>query len=81
MKQTLENVTSQGFELQTYTESINLLEKDKEKFEFPVNWGSDLQSEHERYLREKVFKKPLIVVDSPKEIKAFYMKLNEGRKT
>ena len=81
VKQTLENVASQDFELLTYTEGVDLLKKAKEKFEFPVNWGSDLQSEHERYLCEKVFKKPVIIIDYPKEIKAFYMKLNEDGKT
>jgi len=78
---TLEKLVSQGFEYLTYTEGIEILLKAKEKFEFPVNWGCDLQSEHERYLCEKVFHKPLILVDYPKEIKAFYMKLNEDGKT
>lgn len=78
---TLEKLVSQDFEYLTYTEGIEILLKAKEKFEFPVNWGCDLQSEHERYLCEKVFQKPLILVDYPKEIKAFYMKLNEDGKT
>lgn len=78
---TLEKLVSQDFEYLTYTEGVEILLKAKEKFEFPVNWGCDLQSEHERYLCEKVFHKPLILVDYPKEIKAFYMKLNEDRKT
>ena len=78
---TLEKLVSQDFEYLTYTEGIEILLKAKEKFEFPINWGCDLQSEHERYLCEKVFHKPLILVDYPKEIKAFYMKLNEDRKT
>ena len=78
---TLEKLVSQDFEYLTYTEGIEILLKAKEKFEFPVNWGCDLQSEHERYLCEKVFHKPLILVDYPKEIKAFYMKLNEDGKT
>ncbi|MFH1293309.1 MAG: asparagine--tRNA ligase [Pseudomonadota bacterium] len=78
---TLEKLVSQDFEYLTYTEGIEILLKAKEKFEFPVNWGCDLQSEHERYLCEKVFDKPLILVDYPKEIKAFYMKLNEDGKT
>ena len=64
-----------------YTEGIEILEKSGEKFEFPVYWGADLQSEHERYLVEKHFKKPVILTDYPKEIKAFYMKLNEDNKT
>ena len=64
-----------------YTEGIEILEKSGEKFEFPVYWGADLQSEHERYLVEKHFKKPVILTDYPKAIKAFYMKLNEDNKT
>ena len=64
-----------------YTQGIEILEKSGEKFEFPVYWGADLQSEHERYLVEKHFKKPVILTDYPKEIKAFYMKLNEDNKT
>jgi len=79
--ETLENLVSQEFECLTYTEGVEILSKAKEKFEFPVKWGIDLQSEHERYLCEKVFKKPVILVDYPKEIKAFYMKLNEDGKT
>lgn len=78
---TLENLVSQDFEYKTYTEAVEILLKAKEKFEFPVSWGCDLQSEHERYLCEKVFNKPIVLVDYPKEIKAFYMKLNEDRKT
>ena len=64
-----------------YTEGIKILEVSGEKFEFPVYWGADLQSEHERYLVEKHFKKPVILTDYPKEIKAFYMKLNDDNKT
>ena len=64
-----------------YTEGIKILEASGEKFEFPVFWGADLQSEHERYLVEKHFKKPVILTDYPKEIKAFYMKLNDDNKT
>ncbi len=64
-----------------YTEGIKILEASGEKFEFPVYWGADLQSEHERYLVEKHFKKPVILTDYPKEIKAFYMKLNDDNKT
>jgi asparaginyl-tRNA synthetase len=78
---TLEKLVAQDFEYLTYTEGIETLLKAEEKFEFPVSWGYDLQSEHERYLCEKVFKKPVILVDYPKETKAFYMKLNEDRKT
>ena len=58
-----------------------VLEKVKDKFEFPVYWGCDLQSEHERYLTEEVFKKPVFLTDYPKEIKAFYMRLNDDKKT
>jgi len=64
-----------------YTEGIDILLKANQKFEFPVAWGSDLQSEHERYLVEKHYKKPVIITDYPKEIKAFYMKQNEDGKT
>ncbi len=79
--ETLENLVSQDFECLTYTEGVEILSKAKEKFEFPVGWGMDLQSEHERHLCEKVFKKPVVLVDYPKEIKAFYMKVNEDGKT
>ncbi|HEX8947884.1 MAG TPA: asparagine--tRNA ligase, partial [Dissulfurispiraceae bacterium] len=65
----------------TYTDAIKELKNAKEKFEFPVEWGSDLQSEHERYLTDKVFKGPVIVTDYPKDIKAFYMRLNDDGKT
>ena len=65
----------------TYTEAIEILEKHKDEFEFPVYWGCDLQSEHERYITEKVFKKPTFMTDYPKEIKSFYMRLNEDGKT
>ena len=65
----------------TYTEAIKLLEKADAKFKYPVYWGVDLQSEHERYLTEKIFNKPVILTDYPKDIKAFYMKLNEDNKT
>ncbi|WP_324282778.1 asparagine--tRNA ligase [Cyanobacterium aponinum UTEX 3221] len=76
-----ENIINNEFARITYTEAINLLEKSKKKFEFPVEWGIDLQSEHERYLAEELFKKPVIVTDYPKEIKAFYMRLNDDQKT
>jgi asparaginyl-tRNA synthetase len=65
----------------TYTEGVKILEESKQKFEFPVYWGADLQSEHERYLVEKHFKRPVILTDYPKEIKSFYMKQNEDGKT
>ncbi|WP_342431852.1 asparagine--tRNA ligase [Neobacillus sp. FSL H8-0543] len=65
----------------TYTDAINLLKESGEKFAYPVEWGLDLQTEHERYLCEKIYKKPVFVTDYPKEIKAFYMRLNEDNKT
>ena len=74
-------VTSHDFVRLGYTEAIEILEKSGKKFEFPVKWGIDLQSEHERYLVENHFKKPVILTDYPKEIKAFYMKLNDDGKT
>ena len=77
----LKSIIKQKFERITYTDGIKELEKSKEKFEYPVKWGIDLQSEHEKYLTEKVFKKPVIITDYPKEIKAFYMKLNDDNKT
>ncbi len=64
-----------------YSEAIKELEKAKDSFEFPVNWGLDLQSEHERYLTDNIFKGPVVVTDYPKEIKAFYMRLNADEKT
>jgi len=78
---TINDLVSMEDEFITYTEAIGILEKAKVKFEFPVKWGLDLQSEHERYLCEKVFYGPLVLVDYPKEIKPFYMKLNEDGKT
>jgi asparaginyl-tRNA synthetase len=78
---TADNIINNQFERVTYTEAIALLEKNKKKFEYPVKWGLDLQSEHERYLAEELFKKPVIVTDYPVEIKAFYMRLNDGEKT
>lgn len=77
----LENVVNSEFERITYTEAINILEKSKKKFQYPVKWGIDLQTEHERYITEKVFKKPVFVTDYPKDIKAFYMRLNDDNKT
>lgn len=65
----------------TYTEAVEILEKHKDKFEYPVYWGCDLQTEHERFLTEEVFKQPVFVTDYPKEIKAFYMRLNDDNKT
>jgi asparaginyl-tRNA synthetase len=78
---TLEHVATSAFEHVTYTEAIRLLEKSGRNWEFPVHWGLDLQSEHERYLTEEVFKKPVTVTDYPADIKAFYMRLNEDGKT
>ena len=77
----LNNVLNNEFAKVTYTEAIEILENCGKKFEFPVKWGIDLQSEHERYLAEEYFKKPVFVTDYPKDIKAFYMKLNEDGKT
>ena len=77
----LHNVVSSDFARVTYTEAVELLEKHNDKFEYKVTWGTDLQTEHERYLTEEVFKRPVFVTDYPKEIKAFYMKLNDDGKT
>ncbi len=77
----LNHVLHSEFGHVTYTEAIEILEKHNDQFAFPVHWGSDLQTEHERYLTEVVFKKPVFVTDYPKEIKAFYMKLNPDGKT
>lgn len=77
----LNNVANSDFGRITYTEAIEILEKNNDKFDFKVSWGCDLQTEHERYLTEEVFKKPVFVTDYPKEIKAFYMKLNDDNKT
>ncbi len=76
-----DNIINNQFERLTYTEAIALLEKADKAFEYPVKWGLDLQSEHERYLAEELFKKPVIVNDYPVEIKAFYMRLNDDEKT
>jgi asparaginyl-tRNA synthetase len=78
---TAENIINNQFERLTYTNAIALLEKSDKKFDYPVSWGLDLQSEHERYLAEEVFKKPVILTDYPVEIKAFYMRLNDDGKT
>lgn len=78
---TAENIINNQFERITYTKAIELLEKADKKFEYPVEWGLDLQSEHERYLAEDLFKKPTIVTDYPTEIKAFYMRLSDDGKT
>lgn len=77
----LQNIIKEKFIRIKYTEAIQELEKSKVNFEFPVKWGIDLQSEHEKFLTENVYKKPVIITDYPKEIKAFYMKMNEDNKT
>ena len=78
---TAENIVNSEFGRITYSEAIKLLEKADRQFEFPVEWGVDLQSEHERYLAEELFKKPVIVTNYPKTIKAFYMRLDDNNKT
>lgn len=77
----LQHVLNSDFAHVTYTEAVELLEKHNDKFEYKVSWGADLQTEHERYLTEEIFKRPVFVTDYPKEIKAFYMKMNEDGKT
>ncbi len=77
----LQGIVNSEFATVTYTEAIKLLEEHKDEFQFPVYWGADLQTEHERYLTEKIFNKPVFVTDYPKEIKAFYMRLNDDGKT
>ena len=77
----LNHIYNSEFTRVTYTEAVDLLMKHNDEFEYKVEWGTDLQTEHERYLTEKIFKKPVFVTDYPKEIKAFYMKLNDDGKT
>ena len=77
----LHNVVNSDFARVTYTEAVEILEKNNDKFDYKVSWGCDLQTEHERYLTEQVYKRPVFVTDYPKEIKAFYMKMNEDGKT
>lgn len=79
--QRLQHIVDSEFAHVTYTEAISLLEKAKKQFEYPVSWGIDLQTEHERYLTEEIYKKPVFVTDYPKEIKAFYMRNNDDGKT
>ncbi len=81
LRQKLQDIMSAEFARITYTQAIETLQKSKDKFEYPVEWGKDLQTEHERYLTEKVFHKPVFVSDYPKEIKAFYMRVNDDQKT
>ena len=77
----LKNITENEFVRLPYTKAIEILEKVKDRFEFPIKWGVDLQSEHERYLTEEVYKKPVFLTDYPKDIKAFYMRQNDDGKT
>ena len=77
----LEHVANSDFGRVTYTEAVSILEKNNDKFDYKVFWGCDLQTEHERYLTEQVYKKPVFVTDYPKEIKAFYMRMNDDGKT
>ena len=77
----LNHVANSEFARVTYTKAVEILEKNNDKFEYKVSWGADLQTEHERYLTEEVFQRPVFVTDYPKEIKAFYMKLNDDGKT
>ena len=77
----LQGIVSSDFARVTYTEAVKILEQHKDEFQYPVYWGCDLQTEHERYLTEQVMKRPVFVTDYPKEIKAFYMRLNDDGKT
>ncbi|MBR0090812.1 MAG: asparagine--tRNA ligase, partial [Lachnospiraceae bacterium] len=77
----LRHVAESEFARVTYTEAIDILSKNNDRFEYKVSWGSDLQTEHERYLTEEVYKRPVFVTDYPKDIKAFYMKQNDDGKT
>ena len=79
--ETLEGIINSSFERMTYTEAVRLLESSGESFEFPVSWGLDLQSEHERYITEKRVGRPVVVTDYPRDIKAFYMRLNDDGET
>ena len=78
---TLESIFVSDFERLTYSEAVEILLKANQQFEFPVEWGLDLQSEHERYITEEVVKRPVVVTDYPKDIKAFYMRLNDDGRT
>ena len=77
----LDNILNSEFAHVTYTEAVDLLKKSGKEFQYPVEWGIDLQTEHERYLTEEIFKKPIFVTDYPKDIKAFYMRVNDDNKT
>ena len=81
LKDRLEALVKSDFKRLTYTEAVEILEKSGKEFTFPVSWGVDLQTEHERYLTEEVFKAPVFLTDYPKDIKAFYMRLNDDNKT
>ena len=81
LKERLEHVANSDFGRVTYTEAVEILKKVNDEFEYKVEWGTDLQTEHERYLTEQVYKRPVFVTDYPKEIKAFYMRQNEDGKT
>lgn len=77
----INGVINSEFERLTYTQAIKILEENKDRFEYPVFWGCDLQTEHERFLTEQIFKKPVFIIDYPKDIKAFYMRVNDDGKT
>ena len=77
----LENIVSSDFGVVTYTDAVKILEENNDNFDYKVSWGIDLQTEHEKYLTEKIYKKPVFVIDYPKEIKSFYMRENEDGKT
>ena len=77
----LDNILNSNFKRITYTEAVDILIKSGQKFEYPVEWGCDLQTEHERYITEQVYNAPVFVTDYPKDIKAFYMRTNEDGKT
>lgn len=77
----LKSIVNSEFGVVTYTEAVELLKKSGEEFQYPVEWGIDLQTEHERYITEKIFQKPVFVINYPKEIKAFYMRVNEDNRT
>lgn len=81
LKERLTSLANSDYEKVTYTDAVKLLENCGESFQYPVSWGSDLQTEHERYLTEVIFKKPVFVIDYPKEIKSFYMRVNDDNKT
>ena len=81
LKERLEHVASSDFAHVTYTEAIEILEKNNDNFDYKAYWGCDLQTEHERFLSEKTFGRPVFVTDYPKEIKAFYMRMNDDNKT